>query len=407
MSLDPQAKRDLKKLLKTVSLSSKKFNPETFQTSFRMLGRPEGSIVFNEQEAKALTKLEKKLGSVHGKSRSYGKKYAEKLIKDGIFDVLAGKDVNKTADNIESQLTLPRSKWIVFFPISGFTLHRTRKLTFGGGKFTRLSRDRLTTMFPEGIFGVGDTARLEGLVFLEIPVMAIDRDTALAAARQQAQEIVDVVNCYANIVGGASKFGSIFSSYDTYGNVEHSTILTYSTKNKSRGVKFDLSLPIAGINNITFKRPLVRGWQITKAKSLLSSSSRTDVEERVLSAMQWIGRATLARTAEEAYLAYWYAIEALLGSREIREGVVGLIRERLGRTLFLLRWSNREVDAYKQYPKLYDKRSGIVHRGTSVIEDEDITNVRYLAIGCLHRFLREPALRKLKTDVGLEEWFSA
>ena len=122
----------------------------------------------------------------------------------------------------------------------------------------------------------------------------------------------------------------------------------------------------------------------------------------VTSAAQWIGRATIDRRREEAFLLYAIALETLMLPGE-KSGELGYrlkvrVAHLLGRSVA------SRTQLAKDISRLYGIRSAIVHAGSYEVTDEDLGLLRSVVKRVLLRLVRSAALHRLTHD-QLSEWF--
>lgn len=132
-------------------------------------------------------------------------------------------------------------------------------------------------------------------------------------------------------------------------------------------------------------------------------SRRNAFEQRVLTALQWAGRATADERREEAFLLYLISLESLiLGEKADRE--LGY-RLKLRCAHLLGRTRAHRAAIADRISELYGIRSKIVHAGRMEVNDEDLSAARSLAKNALVAILRSRVRPTPKTSKSFEEWF--
>jgi hypothetical protein len=136
---------------------------------------------------------------------------------------------------------------------------------------------------------------------------------------------------------------------------------------------------------------------------MLNKSQRNEIEERIISAMQWAGRATVEDRNEEAFLLYAIALESLIMERgpsaELNFRLIHRIAHLLG-TDFESRKNIRE-----RTKELYKIRSKIVHTGSFEVSDSDLQYMRLFTKECIARILTGKEFETFEQDQQLIDWF--
>jgi hypothetical protein len=109
-------------------------------------------------------------------------------------------------------------------------------------------------------------------------------------------------------------------------------------------------------------------------------SSRTELENRIVTAIRWIGSGINEEANCDKFLKLAIALECLLLTRE-EEGKRAPIAERCA--YLLTRDPQKQLDIDKRVKKLYDKRSKIAHEGETEIEKEQLAYMKRIVLSCL------------------------
>ncbi len=129
-------------------------------------------------------------------------------------------------------------------------------------------------------------------------------------------------------------------------------------------------------------------------------------QERVLSSIQWDGRASTESRAEEAFIFRAASPSKHLSwagnkSSEITNRLAWSVVHLLGDWLI-----SREVGE-KHVMTAYDVRSQIVHSGLYEVAKEDISLLRGILIRCFARVLSDDRFKDMKARDDLDTWFKA
>jgi Apea-like HEPN len=137
----------------------------------------------------------------------------------------------------------------------------------------------------------------------------------------------------------------------------------------------------------------------------LGAEQPNDHQQRVLSAMQWAGRASADWRPEEAFIFRAIALETLIlsgnKSSEITNRLKWSVVHLLGDWLV-----SREVGE-KHVKAVYEIRSQIVHSGLYEVAKEDTSVLRHIVIHCFSRVLSDDRFKDMTARSDLDRWFNA
>jgi len=242
---------------------------------------------------------------------------------------------------------------------------------------------------------------LTGATMASLKVSACDPEAAWSQARRELRLTMDVLNFYSDILFNPKLHVQIYFP----GELQPVKDLSLVFKSDLRSVSLPCKTigPLSGmsLNEITSERAQQVG--LFRANSILKKNQHTDVEKRILSALQWAGRATVNTRPEEAFLQYTVALECItLGTKYGRE-----LNYRLAMRTALLIGSSLEArkNIKDQVRELYRIRSKLVHSGDYDATDSDLSLIRYLAKKCILRVLTEEPFVSMVKENDLDTWF--
>lgn len=250
------------------------------------------------------------------------------------------------------------------------------------------SRDKVTKMFSEN-----------AVAFAE--VSAVDSRAAKQLGLSEVRRTIDVLN--------------FFARYFEYPVGVHRAYLAP----ESRGAKLKWAVYDPSTWAITYNDEDSDEWAIVKLKpnsrrghqiglnrmhQLLACETRSDLEDRIVTAVGWAGRARTEMRREESFLLYAIALEALLTRPNARSGVTDRLRLRVAH-LIHRRADSRKI-LVKTMDRLYDIRSALVHAGTSnELADNDLVIIdRIVELALLTMLTRKP-FKQMKNAAAFEQWF--
>ncbi|MCD6155395.1 MAG: hypothetical protein J7J22_06515 [Candidatus Verstraetearchaeota archaeon] len=242
---------------------------------------------------------------------------------------------------------------------------------------------------------------LTGATMASLKVSACDPEAAWSQARRELRLTMDVLNFYSDILFNPKLHVQIYFPGELQPVKDLSVIFKSDMHSISLPFKIIGPLSKMSLDEMTSERAQQVG--LFRADGILKKDQRTEVEERVLAALQWAGRATVNTRAEEAFLQYAIALECItLGRKDHTE-----LRYRLAMRTALLVGNTLNVRKLvkKEVTDLYDIRSKIVHTGSYEVTNSELSLIRYLAKKCILRVLTEEPFLSMKKEDNLNAWF--
>jgi len=237
-----------------------------------------------------------------------------------------------------------------------------------------------------------------GGTWCTIHVDAIDKEAALVLAERHLRLTIDVINFYAEVTVGRAR---IFLPGDAGPSRRRG--LRIPSDGSAPDITQTQVGPLEEFSVVDIPEAMAQLLELVRVSSWLEKSKPSELEDRILSALQWAGRAGIADRREEAFLLYTIAMESLLlGGRSNTE-----ITEK-----FALRGAHllsSDLDArknvYKDLKELYGIRSAIVHSGSLEVTDDELSRIAAVARGALVSVLHLPPFLLMTAESEFEEWF--
>jgi Apea-like HEPN len=135
---------------------------------------------------------------------------------------------------------------------------------------------------------------------------------------------------------------------------------------------------------------------------VLAKDPLSPLEDRILSAFQWAGRATVAARREEAFAFYMIALESLvLGRKQHNE----LLYKLKLRTVHMLGTTvQKRKEMMRRLDDLYEIRSQIVHSGRFQVTDSELLEARQYAKAALVTVMHAEPFRAMDDEQQLDSW---
>ena len=350
---------------------------------------------------------------------SLGRKWVERTLQRAILSALdtAKREesslddrIEKSLQELEEELARPPHPWDVYFPIEGLVPPK-RPLLIGDVVFRRMSAAAVgrlgaarSVMFEARRT---DWSKPRGVAHVKLRGYegALINETAV----RKVVPILDALNFFADIeyhgghpailyLPGEAPSG-LFTGLHVIGLVGSESgqkkIVAPTFRRTGAVEDFDLA-------RLFSKRAIRGGSKITL--KLLRASKRDAMERRILTALQWAGRATAERRLEDALLLYLISLESLVLGPE-KDTELGF---RLGLGVAHL-WpaapSAQRESIAEEVRHVYKIRGKIVHAGQLGVTQDEVDKARRLAKNAAVAAMRRPELRKLKTEKEVQAWF--
>ncbi|MDP1715285.1 MAG: HEPN domain-containing protein [Anaerolineales bacterium] len=234
-----------------------------------------------------------------------------------------------------------------------------------------------------------------------IDVKAFDNIAAKTLALKELALTVDVINFFSDII--PYQKGHIYLP----GNNERLTI-NIPIISKGEKPNFTFGWEVAGpLMPFSFPQLLEndkkRDWGFSKIANLLAKK-RNGLEDKIISAIQWAGKATVEGKKEEAFLLYAISLESLVLLDNEKEELGYRLRTRVAHLLggdleSRMKISNKVRD-------LYTVRSKIVHSGSYQVTDADISLIRLYSKNCILHIVNNEPFSSMNSIDSLVQWFN-
>lgn len=229
-------------------------------------------------------------------------------------------------------------------------------------------------------------------------VYAVDSNAAHVLAKRTARQAVDILNFYANLGGNPPSEVSLFS--EGRGSGVLSTFLlsdelpSYSAPSERFGPYIPFSFAAEYLDKAGFGR---------MSDMLGKRKERTEIEDRLISAFQCAGRASVEPRKEAAFLWFAIALESLLSDRNDSSEITEKLALR-GAHLIARNIKSRQT-VYKNLKRLYRIRSRVVHSGSVEVGESQLSEIRFYSRVALLTMLCSTQFAAMCTDDDITDWF--
>jgi len=379
----------------------------------------EGTVLLGGELAQGYRETVAKLREAAGK-KLFSRHFIESEFRKAIFSGLdlqeKNKDVSfevrlKTAigELRETLSKLPKT-WEVYCQVSGVA-SPDEPISFGVVHFVRFDEAERTTTYKWIAEGLTEALQESTQKYLgslggsgeTVAVVVVQTSDARAAqefALEKLRQTVDVLNFYSDMLETNWDYRVTLPG-ETSTDLRVTIVTTpndrerYSFMPETVGARFPLNL-----KEITSSDPNVSGIDIVQ--KLLSKQTLNEYEGRLLTAIQWAGKATVESRVEESFLYYAIALESLVMPRSAEADIGYRLRLFVPHLLQRIEPDKRKVEG--DIRRLYNIRSAIVHQGKGDIADTDLRRLRRLTKYAILTMLTKEPFTTMTKHKDLEDW---
>jgi len=373
-----------------------------------------GGLMLTDDDAQQYRKC---VNEVHkeaaGKNEQISRSAVESIIQQAMLKALDPEHTSNEKDpskrlaaalaTMEKELREKPVTWEIYFPVDGLL---TDNLPYKFGRCTfYLADDAFMGSLEERLrksFGSDtDTSRVQKIIAGKTGVVtsedAVDKDAAEMLARNRIRRTLDVLSFFSNL-GGTPRSQIIFAED---AGPKRLNPFVFCERKTEGWMPSEWVGPIAPFSfNATF---LDQAGQ-AEASAILQADEPTEFQGRIISALQWAGRASVEPRNEEAFLLFAIALESLLMAREDKSELTEKLALRAAHVIAIPKGRLR---VYREVKRLYAIRSQIVHSGHAEVGEADLSLVRFYVRVALLTMLRNSKFAGMASDSDLMDWFRA
>ena len=354
-----------------------------------------GALIYYKKQAEFRQYVEKLYCDLKIKDLFVSRKCFSDAVIDYYIDSKRG-DENTDIVNKLKQLDI--NKVHVFLPIY-FIQIESDHVSIGEINFVKFQSIKKYVQ-EQNLFVPNDIDRIladehfGNVPFVDCVIDARDNDFAKEQAQIRLIEIINVLNfiIYSHIKGVET-----FSAISNYGTIDRTFI--FSNKNANISINTHPSL----IKRITIDE--IREFLLGEGKiyvnlfNQLTNNNRSEIDNRIVNAINWIGMAVAEKENSVAFTQAMYGIESLLQYEQkgemISKSFVASIAENVAFLLGRNFDDRRKLE--KRFKELYGIRSKIAHGKSNDISVYDVLDVIGLAKSLVMSFYETPSLKEAKT----------
>jgi hypothetical protein len=374
-------------------------------SNFRIVG----NVIYKDGFIDELNELEEITYDAVRKSELISKKGAEALLHKAISSavLIEGKSVRlhdfekalvDSIAELKKGLQEPPSDWSYLIRVTGFdpkclpeTVGRVRFSLMNDSELSAFEKDIRHETIRELI-----RKRYIGEIGARVTPKAVDDEAALELALREVRKTLDVINFFAN-----SSYPPIFGVHLPWEG--HGTQEQFVGIQSGKGMVAHGRLQGAAVK--VDLRQFNQTDAFTRATELLAKELLNPFEKRLVSALQWAGRASFQDRIDQAFLFYAISLEnLLLGTKS--EVELSYRLSIYGAHLLGKDQKNRNK-IHQNLKKLYRLRSVLVHAGSAPVRDIELAMIRSYARYAIALVLVSEPFSKMLTEEDLNDYFQA
>jgi hypothetical protein len=238
-----------------------------------------------------------------------------------------------------------------------------------------------------------DEGVLQGQTIAVVTVSAADRTHAESEGRRVIEESLNALRYGQLIIDWPREpipeFG-LSAMWSTQHVQNHSICLRVD------GLDAGSNKSVAGAEGAVLRYcQMAPAWNLIQPLLLLEPSARTEMQNRIMTALSWVGQAALASTESVRVVALTTALETLLIREHESSGKRSKLIDRVPRFPQLVH-ARRHVNG-TDIDNLYKVRSGCLHAGRTDVEQTDRKLACLAVAQCVHGLLDNPAIQSAST----------
>jgi hypothetical protein len=231
-------------------------------------------------------------------------------------------------------------------------------------------------------------------IVARVAVLAPDSSIAESRALARIRVVVDVLNFFAG--GHRSSYKDTALKLAPVPNGHVPCLLATSDQVTWTAEHFDCS-PLA-------LSELAREKQFAHVRALLRPDGATALQQRLITAAAWAGRARQEHRPDQAFVMMMVALEAARSGPGERSGSTQRICQRAAHLVG--RGQEGRLATFDLAKDLYQVRSELVHEGTSSgLTKSALRSLSALVRAIIRRLVWSLPFRAMKTPRDLEQWF--
>ncbi len=383
--------------------------------------KDEGSMFLEPETLAEYRDVRQKLLEKFAPDEDLSESAIDSALRTAVFEVV---DIPKRRDQnlsvrldhalekLQTFLASPSEEYECWIEVGGLDVS-SLPACFGGVRFVVFDADQIQnlkkTIHTKHVIG-----QSEKLMFIDdqladsllgrptavVRVNARDAKAALSLAERKVRAIIECLNFFSDTIPGYH--GSLFLPTNQESPSGVVRLAVADSGNMYNDYSDDRPVGVFSIAEVRENAEEMVRCAFDRVESLLEKS-RNDVDELLLTAVRWAGRATVERTQEESFLLFVIAIEGIVFPKQ-KKNIKDLLCRRV---TGLLGGDVEDKEKIKEKTRdLYKVRSEVVHSGYYEVSDEKLSYARLVAKNIILQLLTNPEVGQFCKRKELDKWFT-
>lgn len=298
----------------------------------------------------------------------------------------------------EEMLNTPLIQYKFFYEFFGASI---RNSFIQYGDFTIYDRERSLELLEEKYPGIKDSwtfKSLEAKLIIEIAVTCREENKAKEKADNLCYSFENIFSYAIADLTHKRRIGILnFRHWETVKKVSYNGVgFSYSARSN-----VFLTLHI---DDYYFSDP---SYGNDKIWSLITLTRPCDIKRRILTSMEWIGKAAYDEDRSKALIQFVFAIEGLLQFKP-KDFLSQSIANQIGESLAFIVGEEVEErkNILKAFKEVYKLRSAVAHGVNKTITLEDLALAKFLSKALIAKLLTGEPFKDMATIEQLEEYIT-
>ena len=375
------------------------------------IDRSEGSLQFDQEEANRYRELLRDAQRELAPHDDLSRATIDKALQDAMFGVAKVKreDPAQLAAQVDLATALAKERlegclerYECWVEVHGFD-PASLPSKFGSTRFEPFGRAHLDQLdavdqamnapIPQANARhmLGPDLSHEGRVIAIQPVRSRDAKAAIGLATREVTATLDCLNCFSEVIPHNRAVLRVATSLRPIGSaIRFAYTDTGPFRNSPRS-----EIPWEYSMERLWELGGVAGKTLRRLDDLLGQSERPEVEELLIRAARWVGRASAADTAEYDFLYTAIAIDCMMKPVPSKEKT---LLKRVKRLL-------SDLSDIGEIDRLWKLRNNLVHDGRLEAPEVDKRILHNIALNLLGRLFANDELESIESLADLDKYF--
>ena len=396
-------------LLRLVDNTPSSPDPRETLTGHTWIRQDEGMLTLDSNEYRDYQEVRTELAKKLAPEEDLSKATIDSALQDAIFATLdirnrSNEDTNnrvkEAVQSLRGLTDRPSEAFKCWSEVRGLDLN-SLPTSFGHIRFVKFTDCELNNLLARlkpnnSALLASLSKRLMGTGLGIVERKARDIRAAIVLASREEQITVECLNFFSDMLDYNHSWLSLPGGHET-------AVTTKIAVGRGGAFVTDSRVGPVGGYDIARLRSQPNIQAVVQRVDQLLQERESEVDELLLKALRWAGRATVAPSRGEAFMLYAIALECVVLPGADR----GELRHRLSQRIAKVTQDSvaKRAELQKTMSRLYDVRSKIVHSGHYKVQEDELYLIRNITKGVILRLLTDVGIAKLEKASDLDRWY--